>query len=67
MFSMQFMQTKIGGLRCQCPSQIPTAFTKLPSSYNNTQISQKMKYAQYIRIQSNTYGGPNSNDTNSSR
>ena len=65
MFSMQFMQTKIGGL--QCPSQIPTAFTKLPSSYNNPQISQKMKYAQYIRIQSNTYGGPNSNDTNSSR
>jgi hypothetical protein len=59
------MQTKIGGINC--PSQIPTTPSKLPTSYNNPQISQKMKYAQYIRIQSNTYGGPNSNDTNSSQ
>lgn len=66
MFSMQFMNTKIGGLYCNhnCP---PPISMKLPTSYNNPQISQKMKYAQYIRIQSNTYGGPNSNDTNSSR
>jgi hypothetical protein len=57
------MFTKIGGL--QCP-QIPIYPSKLQTSYNNPQITQKMKYAQYVRIQSKTYGGPNSNDTNSS-
>ena len=64
MFTMRpIMAYKVGGL--QCPQ--PTVYlNNSQSSYNNPQISQKMKYAQYIRIQSNTYGGPNSNDTNTS-
>lgn len=57
------MCNKIGGIQCPRPPVYPT---NLPSSYNNTQITQKMKYAQYIRIQTHTYGGPNSNDTNNS-
>ena len=57
------MCNKVGGLQCPRPPVYPTT---LPSSYNNTQITQKMKYAQYIRIQTHTYGGPNSNDTNNS-
>jgi hypothetical protein len=57
------MYTKIGGLQCPQP---PVYLTNQTTSYNNNQITQKMKYAQYIRIQTKTYGGPNSNDTNSS-
>lgn len=64
MFCMnEFMTTKIGGITCPQP---PVYLKNQQTSYNNPQISQKMKYAQYIRIQSKTYGGPNSNDTNSS-
>ena len=64
MFSMNnIMCTKIGGVLCPQP---PVYLINQQTSYNNPQISQKMKYAQYIRIQSKTYGGPNSNDTTSS-
>jgi hypothetical protein len=38
-----------GGILCPQP---PVFYNNQQTSYNNPQISQKMKYAQYIRSQS---------------
>lgn len=77
MFSINLLPTKIGGIRCpnyksnsgsgsnSYQTCLPALPTNKQTSYNNPQISQKMKYAQYIRIQS--CGVPNSNDMNVSR
>lgn len=75
MFSINLLPTKIGGIRCpnyksnsgsnSNQTCLPALPTNKQTSYNNPQISQKMKYAQYIRIQSYSYGG--SNDTNVNR
>jgi hypothetical protein len=77
MFSINLLPTKIGGIICpnyksnsgsgSYQTCLPALPTNKQTSYNNPQMSQKMKYAQYIRIQSYTYGGPNSNDMNVSR
>jgi hypothetical protein len=48
---MNFMCSKIGGIKCPKPAVV---ITNQQTSYNNPQMSQKMKYAQYIRIQSGT-------------
>ena len=53
----------VGGVKCNMCSVIPRIQS---SSYNNPQISQKMKYAQYIRTQSKTIsGGTTANNTTS--
>jgi hypothetical protein len=58
MFQMCFQSsptvTNIGGIFCpQPPVYTINKTTHLANSYNNTQISKKMSYAQNIRIQSN--------------
>lgn len=48
------MPFTVGGVKCNMCTVIPHY---RPSSYNNPQITQKMRYAQYIRTQSKTTGG----------
>jgi hypothetical protein len=46
---MSVMFSKTGGITCPKPT---VYLTNQQTSYNNPQISQKMKYAQYINNQS---------------
>jgi hypothetical protein len=52
---MSVVCSKTGGITCPKPA---VYLTNQQTSYNNPQISQKMKYAQYVRTQLNTYGSP---------